>query len=136
TRAPGILGAPAQVAPKPASPAPAAPGNTLRNIGFVIGGAGIGGLGIGGVAAGLAALKKADLDKSGACVKSTCNLAALGDVESYNLLGNVSSVGVLVRGSVAVSGAVLVTVAYVRGPAQVHATVGPGRAGLTLSASL
>ncbi len=113
-------GAPAVVAPAPATPPDATPASTSAPapagsdrappssggsvwpwVAFGVGGAGVV---VGGIAGGLALSKHSDLASK---CNSGCGPAQWGDVDSYNTLGLVSTVGFVVAGVGAAGGVTL-----------------------------
>lgn len=80
-----------------------------RTLGFVALGVGGAGLVVGGVSGGLAISKKSSLDDNPQCADDrSCPRSAVGDVDAYNTLRTVSSVGLIAGGVLAGAGLVLV----------------------------
>jgi hypothetical protein len=102
--------------------APASRGGTQRVLGFV--GIGLGGAGLVtfGVAGGLALGKKSTLDD--ACPDRQCGPAEHNDVDSYNRLRTISSVGLIAGGAFLTLGLVLLLTAPHAQSAE-HATITP-----------
>jgi hypothetical protein len=116
---------PAPVAAQPAAPAPTStavtstgsnptsnsghPGNTQRVVGWV--GIGLGGAGLiaGGITGLLAVSKKSTLSDSGDCSADLkhCTAAHSGDVDSYNSLRTISTIGLYAGGILAAAGVTL-----------------------------
>ncbi len=94
-------GTPGTEAPPPEKPATGS-NKTLAIAAFGVGGAGL----LLGAITGFVALgKNSDLEK--VCQGGTCPASAQGDVDSYNTMGTLSTVGFIVAGVGGVAGAVL-----------------------------
>ena len=136
-------GAPSAAAPSPgAAAAPAAepvapvpgqaddgsaskPTSTRRTLGFVAIGVGGAGLALGGVATVIAVGKKGKLDDSQACSQNRCLPSEQGNVDSYKMWRQVSSIGLIA--GVAVAGAgVLMVLTTPKSQSQTALQIGPG----------
>jgi hypothetical protein len=111
-----------------ASPPPSAPSSAQRTGGWVAVGAGGAGLLVGAVSGLVALGKKSDLDSNQRCQNNRCAPSESGNVDAYNSLRTVSSVGLFAGGGLAVLGAVLVLTAPRRPSTQ--AFVGPRSVGV------
>lgn len=106
----------APVTPPPEGPAPESGGSSpsvRRSLGFVGLAAGAAGLVAGGITGGLALSKHADLLKScpgGHCAPGTQRVNQ-SNIDSYNSLGTISTVGVIVGGALAATGFILIVTA-------------------------
>jgi hypothetical protein len=85
----------------------AAPSSVTRTLGWVALGTGVAGLVVGGVSAGLAASKRSTLDSDPNCADHRCPQSFESDVNSYNSLRLVSTVGFVAGGVLSVTGGVL-----------------------------
>lgn len=115
--------------------APAATGKLLglerRTWGLILGGAGVAGLAAGGVAGGLAIGQHDTL--AGACPNGRCPPERRADVDTYEMLGTVSTVGFIAGAVLAGAGAAVWLTAPKPKAAgvQVVPYAGPGGAGIT-----
>jgi hypothetical protein len=102
---PAVNAAPVPIAPPPAPPAPAPTGSLRKTLGFV--GIGVGGAGlvVGAVAGGLAVSKHGVLVRE--CPHAICN-GHQSDLDSYHLVSNLSTAGLVAGGALAAAGIVLV----------------------------
>jgi hypothetical protein len=126
---PGVVGAPGGNQSPPPPVDSSAP--TRRLVGFI--GIGVGGAGLvmGAVTGGLALGKHSSLTTScpgGTCPNTSSNHS---DVDSYTLLGNLSTAGFVAGGALAVTGVILVVTApKAAQQSALLPVVGPGFAGL------
>ena len=129
---------PPNSAPSPSAPPPTPPeadagaqGSMQATLGWV--GLGVGGAGLifGTVTGVMLASKKSKLDDGG-CVKNQCYVDQSDDIDSYNSLRTLSTVGFIVGGVAAAAGATLLLTApdtEASGP-EVQAWLGVGSAGV------
>jgi hypothetical protein len=105
-------------------------GSTQRLIGFVTLGVGGAGLLLGAVTGVVAMGKESDLSENPRCANNECGPSQQDQVDSYNSLRSVSTVGFIAGGVLAATGVVLVLTSPSR-PASAHAALwlGPGSAG-------
>lgn len=115
-------------APPPARETNAAPGSAQRTWGFVALGAGGVGLVVGGITGGIALGKKSDIDANANCRDNRCAPSETDQVDSYNAMTTVSSVGFIAGGALAALGAVLLVTAPSGAAAQ--AFIGPQSVGV------
>jgi len=122
-------------APPPASPAPppphetsAQPGSSQRTWAYVALGAGGVGLVVGTITGSIALGKKSNIDDSTSCHDNRCAPSETDQVNSYNAMRTVSSVGFIAGGALAALGVVLLVTAPSGASAQ--AFVGPQSVGL------
>jgi hypothetical protein len=98
-------------APEPTSAAPASSskaGSTRTVVAWATLGVGAAGLIVGGVTGGMAMSKKSDLEASPDCADHTCFRGTMeGDVNSYQTLRTVSTIGFIGGGVLAATGVVL-----------------------------
>jgi hypothetical protein len=123
---------PLVAAPPPPPPSArettAAPGSAQRTWGFVALGAGGVGLVVGGITGGIALGKKNDIDANANCRDNRCAPSEADQVDSYNALRTVSSVGFIAGGVLAAAGVVLLVTAPSGASAQ--AFLGPQSLGV------
>jgi hypothetical protein len=108
-------------APTKASPATSEPasvpardqssGSTQRLLGWVTVAAGGAGLAFGGITGGMALSKKNGFESNPRCNDSACGPSQQGDVDSYNSLRTMSSIGFIAGGTLAAAGVVLLLTA-------------------------
>lgn len=109
----------------PAADKPA--GSTQRLLGWVTIAAGGAGLAFGGVTGGLALSKKNGFETNPHCNDSACGPSQQGDIDSYNSLRTMSSVGFIAGGTLAAAGVVLLLTAPSSEPKSSAALwLGPG----------
>lgn len=102
-------------------------GSTQRLLGWVTIAAGGAGLAFGGVTGGLALSKKSGFESNSHCNDSACGPSQQGDVDSYNSLRTLSSVGFIAGGALAATGVVLLLTAPSAQPSSGTALwLGPG----------
>lgn len=119
------------IAPPPAPAADKAPGSGRRIAGFALLGVGGAGLVMGAVTGGLAVKQHGDL--ATACGGGKCPESAYGKLDSYHLLGTLSTVGLVVGAASAGAGAILVLTAPKASPknaAFVTPVIGPAYLGV------
>jgi hypothetical protein len=115
-------------APPPPHDTGAAAGSMQRTWGWVALGAGGVGLVVGGITGGIALGKKSDLDDNPSCRDDRCAPSESDQVDSYNAMTTVSSVGFIAGGAFAALGVVLLVTAPNDAPAQ--AFIGPQSVGV------
>lgn len=116
------------VAPPPPRETTAQSGSVQRTWGWVALGAGGVGLVVGGITGGVALGKKSDLDDNQNCRDDRCAPSESSQVDSYNAMTTVSSVGFIAGGAFAALGVVLLVTAPKDAPAQ--AFIGPQSVGV------
>lgn len=104
--------------------------SSRKTIGYVVGGVGVVGIGV-GVVAGLVALGDKD-SLSKACKNGKCPPTQQSNVNAYNTMGTLSTVGFVV-GGLALAGGIVLIVTAPKDPkaAFVSPYLAPGEAGLT-----
>lgn len=106
-------------------------GSKMRTLGFVALGVGGAGLVLGGVTGVMALGKKGDLEDNPWCDDELrCLGIARDDVDSYNSMRTISSIGFIAGGVLAATGVVLVLTAPKNREPATALWVGPGSAGL------
>lgn len=124
--------APLVAAAPPAAPPPreagAEQGSMQRTWGWFALGAGGVGLVVGGITGGIALGQKGNLDSNANCKDDKCAPSERDDVDSYNAMRTVSTVGFIAGGTLAALGAVLLVTAPSGATAQAY--VGPQSVGL------
>ena len=117
--------------PGPGEAASDRPRSTQRTWGWVTVGVGAAGLVFGGVTGGLVLSKKSDFDAEHHCNDSACGPSQQSNVDSYNSMRTLSTVGFIAGGVVAATGIVILLTAPSQKPASTTALwVGASGAGV------
>jgi hypothetical protein len=110
-----------------AAPADRSTGSTQRLLGWVSVAAGGAGLAFGGITGGLALSKKSGFESNPHCNDSACGPSQQSDVDSYNSMRTMSTVGFIAGGTLAAAGVVLLLTAPSSEPKSSAALwLGPG----------
>jgi hypothetical protein len=100
----------AEPAPSP-SPSEASAASTRRTLGWVALGGGAAGLIVGGVTGVMAISKRSALDENPSCADGDCSQSLGPEVDAYNTLRSVSTVGFIAGGVLGATGVVLILTA-------------------------